>query len=175
MIRKARTADVVQIHKILWHFAKAEKLLARSLSELYTTVRDMVVFEDEPGHVAGCCTLHIVDEDLAEIRSLAVVESHRRRGIGRELVNACISEAKELGIRKLFTLTVEAAFFESMGFQSVDKEGGLPHKVWWDCRHCPKYPDYCDESAMVLDMTKSSVVGGQWSEAGRLRTEDQKT
>jgi len=156
VIRKARTADVVEIHKILWHFAKAERLLARSLSELYTTVRDMVVFEDEVGHVAGCCTLHIVDEDLAEIRSLAVLESYQRRGIGRGLVDACIAEAKELGIRKLFTLTVEVAFFERLGFQTVSKEG-LPHKVWWDCRHCAKYPDYCDESAMVLDFIKGGV------------------
>jgi amino-acid N-acetyltransferase len=119
----------------------------------------MVVFEDEGGHIAGCCTLHIVDEDLAEIRSLAVLESHQRRGIGRSLVDACVSEAGELGIRKLFTLTVEVAFFERLGFQSVNKEG-LPHKVWWDCRHCPKYPDYCDESAMVLDIGRRPIKGG---------------
>jgi amino-acid N-acetyltransferase len=151
MIRKARTADVVEIHKMLWHFSKDEKLLARSLSQLYTTVRDMVVFEDENGSIAGCCTLHIVDEDLAEIRSLAVLESHQRRGIGRDLVKACISEAKELGIRKLFTLTVEEEFFKRMGFRLENKEG-LPHKVWWDCMNCPKYPNYCDESALVLDI-----------------------
>ncbi len=151
MIRKARIADVVEIHKMLWHFSKAEKLLARSLSELYTTVRDIVVFEDEAGRIAGCCTLHIVDEDLAEIRSLAVLESHQRSGIGRGLVEACISEAKELGICKLFALTGEVAFFERLGFQLEDKED-LPHKVWWDCRHCPKHPNYCDESALVLDI-----------------------
>ena len=151
MIRKARIADVVEIHKMLWHFSKVEKLLARSLSELYTTVRDIVVFEDEAGRIAGCCTLHIVDEDLAEIRSLAVLESHQRSGIGRDLVEACISEAKELGICKLFALTGEVAFFERLGFQLEDKED-LPHKVWWDCRHCPKHPNYCDESALVLDI-----------------------
>ena len=151
MIRKARTADIVEIHKMLWHFSKAEKLLARSLSQLYTTVRDMVVFEDEHGRIAGCCTLHIVDADLAEIRSLAVLQSHQRRGIGRLLVAECISEAKELGIRKLFTLTVEAEFFKRLGFQLENKDH-LPHKVWWDCMNCPKYPNYCDESALVLDI-----------------------
>jgi len=151
MIRKAKTADVVEIHKMLWHFSKTEKLLARSLSELYTTVRDMVVFEDKYGKVAGCCTLHIVDEYLAEIRSLAVLESHQHRGVGRDLVKACISEAKELGIRKLFALTGEVEFFERLGFQLENKDD-LPHKVWWDCRHCPKHPNYCDESALVLDI-----------------------
>ena len=151
MIRKARIADVVEIHKMLWRFSKAEKLLARSLSELYTTLRDIVVFEDEAGRILGCCCLHIVWEDLAEIRSLAVLESHQHRGIGRDLVAACISEAKELGIGKLFALTGEVAFFERLGFQLENKED-LPHKVWWDCRHCPKHPNYCDESALVLDI-----------------------
>ena len=150
-IRKARTADVVEIHKILWRFSRTEKLLARSLSQLYTTVRDMVVFEDEQGQIAGCCTLHIVDADLAEIRSLAVLESHQRRGIGAGLVRECILEAKDLGIRRLFTLTIEVEFFKSLGFRMEEKEY-LPHKVWWDCRNCPKYPDYCDESALVLDI-----------------------
>ncbi|MGA2403167.1 MAG: N-acetyltransferase [Syntrophobacteraceae bacterium] len=151
MIRKARIADVIEIHKMLWHFAETGKLLARSLSELYTTVRDMVVFEDEYGCVAGCCTLHIVSEDLAEIRSLAVLESHQHRGIGRGLVEACMSEAKQLGIGRIFTLTDEVGFFERLGFQLVDKDV-LPHKVWWDCSKCPKHPDYCDESALVLDL-----------------------
>jgi amino-acid N-acetyltransferase len=113
----------------------------------------MVVSEDEHGIIAGCCTLHIVDSDLAEIRSLAVLESHQLRGIGRSLVQACISEAKELGIRKLFTLTNRnsVAFFERLGFRLENKDD-LPHKVWWDCRNCAKYPDYCDESALVLDI-----------------------
>ncbi len=74
MIRKARIADVVEIQKMLRDFAETGSLLARSLSELYTTLRDIVVFEDETGRIAGCCGLHIVWEDLAEIRSLAVLE-----------------------------------------------------------------------------------------------------
>jgi len=155
MIRKAKISDVVEIHRMLWQFSKAEKLLARSLTELYTTVRDMVVFEDVEGNIAGCCTLHIVDEDLAEIRSLAVLDSYQRRGVGRKLVEACISEARELGICKLFALTNEVGFFERLGFQPENKEG-LPHKVWWDCRYCPKYPNYCDESALVMDLKEKS-------------------
>ncbi len=150
MIRKARIADVIAIQEMLRDFAAAGNLLARSLSELYTTLRDIVVFEDEAGRVAGCCGLHIVWEDLAEIRSLAVLQSHQCRGIGRRLVEACISEAKSLGICRLFALTYEVGFFESLGFRLVDKNM-FPQKVWADCLHCPRFPN-CDESALVLDL-----------------------
>jgi amino-acid N-acetyltransferase len=150
MIRKARIADVVEIQKMLRDFAETGSLLARSLSELYTTLRDIVVFEDEAGRIAGCCSLHIIWEDLAEIRSLAVLESHQHHGIGRRLVETCISEAKSLGICRLFALTNEVGFFEHVGFRLVDKNM-FPQKVWADCLHCPKFPN-CDESALVLDI-----------------------
>ena len=150
MIRKARIADVVEIQKMLRDFAAQGVLLPRSLSELYTTLRDLVVFEDERGRVSGCCGLHIIWADLAEIRSLAVLESEQRRGIGRKLVESCISEAKSLGIYKLFALTYEVDFFRHIGFQLVDKNM-FPQKVWADCVHCPKFPN-CDESALLLDI-----------------------
>ncbi|MFZ0943078.1 MAG: N-acetyltransferase [Syntrophobacteraceae bacterium] len=150
MIRKARISDVVEIQKMLRDFAETGSLLARSLSELYTTLRDIVVFEDETGRIAGCCCLHIVWEDLAEIRSLAVREGLQHHGIGGRLVEACVSEAKALGICRLFALTYEVGFFEHMGFRLVDKNM-FPQKVWADCLHCPKFPN-CDESALVLDI-----------------------
>jgi amino-acid N-acetyltransferase len=151
MIRKAKIADVIEIQKMLRDFAQSGKLLARSLSELYTHLRDMLVYVDgDTDEVIGCCSLHIVWENLAEVRSLAVVESHQGRGIGRELVKACIAEARELGIGRLFTLTYEVGFFEHVGFRLSDKNQ-FPQKVWADCLHCPKFPN-CDESALVLDI-----------------------
>ncbi len=151
MVRKAKIADVIEIQKMLKDFAQSGRLLARSLSELYTHLRDMFVFIDgESGEVVGCCSLHIVWENLAEIRSLAVSESHQKRGIGRILVEACIAEARELGIGRLFTLTYEVGFFERVGFHPVDKNM-FPQKVWADCLHCPKFPN-CDENALVLDI-----------------------
>ena len=151
MVRKARISDVIEIQNILKEFAKGGKLLARSLSELYTNLRDTVVFvEEQSGAVAGCCSLHIVWENLAEIRSLAVLDSHHGRGIGRELIQACIVEARELGIGRIFALTYEAEFFQHFGFHVVDKNM-FPQKVWADCLHCPKFPD-CDEIALVLDL-----------------------
>jgi amino-acid N-acetyltransferase len=151
MIRKARIIDVIEIQKMLRDYAQSGKLLARSLSELYTHIRDMVVYVDEDlDQVVGCCSLPIVWEDLAENRSLAVPESHKGRGIGRVLVESCISEARELGIAKIFTLTYEVGFFEHLGFRPVDKNM-FPQKVWADCLHCPKFPN-CDETALVLDI-----------------------
>lgn len=151
-IRKARISDVVTIQKLLAGFAQKGKLLARSLSELYTNLRDMFVAHDESnGQVLGCCSLHIVWEDLAEIRSLAVADEYQGGGIGRFLVQACVDEARALGIKRLFTLTYETGFFEHMGFRIVDKNI-FPQKIWADCLHCPKFPD-CDEVALVMDLT----------------------
>lgn len=151
VIRKAKTGDVAGIQKMLGNFAQQGRLLARSLSELYTNLRDMSVAVDcETGQVVGCCCLHVIWEDLAEIRSLAVHESQQGRGLGRRLVEACMSEALDLGIKRLFTLTYETKFFEHMGFRIVDKNL-FPQKVWADCLHCPKFPE-CDEVALVMDL-----------------------
>lgn len=149
MIRKAKISDVVGIQKMLGHFAQKGKLLPRSLSELYTNLRDMFVAVDGDAAI-GCCSLHIIWENLAEIRSLAVADTHQGQGIGRKLVEVCVAEARELGIGQLFTLTYETAFFQHVGFTVVDKNV-FPQKIWADCLHCPKFPE-CDEVALVLDI-----------------------
>jgi amino-acid N-acetyltransferase len=151
MICKAKIAHVPVIQKILGIFADKGKLLARPLSELYTNLRDLVVaVDEETGEIVGCCSLHIIWENLAEIRSLAVLDTHQGRGIGRRLVEVCIAEARDLGIGQLFVLTYETGFFEHLGFRVVDKNI-FPHKIWVDCLQCPKFPD-CDEVALLLDL-----------------------
>jgi amino-acid N-acetyltransferase len=151
MICKAKIAHVPLVQKILGFFAEKGKLLARPLSELYTNLRDLVVVVDEETEeIVGCCSLHIIWENLAEIRSLAVLDSHQGRGLGRQLVHACIAEARDLGIGQLFTLTYETGFFEHLGFRVVDKNV-FPQKIWVDCLQCPKFPN-CDEVALVLDL-----------------------
>ncbi len=150
MIRKAKISDINEIHAILAHFGKKGLLLPRSRSELYDQLRDFTVYETDEGRIAGCTALHICWEDLAEIRSLAVLEGHQGKGIGRRFVHECLSEAIALGIYRVFTLTYQQGFFQRLGFRIVDKSL-LPHKVWSDCIKCPKFPD-CDETAMLMEI-----------------------
>ena len=149
MIRKAKISDVKEIQKMVEVYAQKGEMLPRSLSELYDNLRDFFVYEEE-GEVAGVCALHISWDDLAEVRSLVVAERHIRKGIGKKLVTACVDEAREFGIKRVFALTYQRAFFEKLGFHEVDK-AQLPHKIWGDCIKCSKFPD-CDEIAMVMDL-----------------------
>ena len=149
MLRKARIKDIRDIQKLLTYYANRGEMLSRSLSELYESVRDFYVIEED-GKLLGACALHIMWEDLAEIRSVAVAEEVGRKGLGTKLVTACLDEAHELGLKKVFCLTYKPNFFGKFGFRVVDKSE-LPHKVWRDCINCVKFPD-CDEIAMILDM-----------------------
>jgi len=148
-VRKPRIADIIAIHKLVNEFAKRGDMIPRSLNDLYEKIRDIFICEDEEA-LLGVCALHIIWEDLAEIRSLAVKSESQKTGIGRRLVTTCIKEAEKLGITRIFALTYHPEFFKKIGFQDIDKSK-LPHKIWGDCLKCPKFPD-CDESAVILDL-----------------------
>lgn len=150
MIRKATIADVRSIHKLLIEFANAGMMLSRSLSDLYEAIRDFYVWE-ENGTIVGTVCLHICWEDLAEVRSLAVDKDFSGRGIGKKLVEVCLDEARELGLKRVFALTYQDAFFGKLGFVVIEKSE-LPHKIWGDCIKCPKFPE-CDEIAMKFDIS----------------------
>jgi amino-acid N-acetyltransferase len=149
MIRKAQMADVKDIQKLLTNFANRGDMLSRSLSELYESLRDFYVAVED-GRLLGTAALHIVWDDLAEVRSVAVSEDAGRKGVGSLLVQTCIAEAREIGLGRIFCLTYKPDFFAKFGFRLVDKSE-LPHKVWGDCIKCVKFPD-CDENAMILDL-----------------------
>ena len=123
MIRKAQITDVKEIQKLLMTFASRGDMLSRSLSELYESLRDFYVVE-EGGVLLGAAALHIVWEGLAEVRSVAVVEDAGRKGIGSRLVQACISEAREIGLKRIFCLTYKPDFFAKMVL------------VWWIKPNC---------------------------------------
>ena len=149
MLRKAQIKDVKEIQKLLTTYANRGDMLSRSLSELYESIRDFYIVEED-GRLLGTSALHIVWEDLAEVRSVAVAEDVGRKGIGSQVVGACIDEARELGLKRIFCLTYKPDFFARFGFTVVDKSQ-LPHKVWGDCMKCVKFPD-CDEIAMIMDL-----------------------
>jgi amino-acid N-acetyltransferase len=130
-VRKAHVTDAGAIHRLVNHYAREQVMLPLSLGEVYDRLRDFVVFEEEDA-VLACGALHVVWEDLAEVRSLAVEPRARDRGLGRRLLLACIQEAPGLGVRRVFVLTFVPEFFRRLGMEPTEKEA-LPHKVWADC------------------------------------------
>ena len=158
MIRPATIHDVPRIQDVINSHAELGRMLFKSLAQLFEDLRDFAVYEDEAGRVVGCAAVTIIWADLAEVRSLAVDEACRGRGVGRALVEWCVGEARRLHIRKLMSLTYEQRFFEKLGFEVVQKEA-LPLKVWSDCVRCPKR-DGCDEIAMVLTLHDVPVPQG---------------
>jgi amino-acid N-acetyltransferase len=145
-VEKAKITDATQMHKLINYFADKGEMLARPLSEIYENIRDYFVVRQDK-RVIACAALHVSWLDLAEIKSVAVAEDSQKQGIGDQLVEACLKEAKELGIPTIFCLTYQPAFFEKSGFCQVDKME-LPRKVWGECYRCPKFPN-CDEVALI--------------------------
>lgn len=145
-IEKAKASDATSIQQLINRFVSQDDILPRALSEIYENIRDFFVVR-EGNQVIACAGLHIDWIDLAEIKSLAAIKEDQHQGIGSSLVQACLNEAKELGITTVYCLTRRPSFFEEQGFQLVDKME-LPRKVWGDCYRCPKFPD-CDASALI--------------------------
>jgi len=148
-VEKAKIRDAPQMHRLINYFADKGEMLARSLSEIYENIRDYFVVR-QGERVIACAALHVSWSDLAEIKSLAVAKDSQEQGIGAQLVEACLKEARELGIPTVFCLTYKAAFFEKVGFSQIDK-AELPHKVWGECYRCPKFPN-CDEVALIYHL-----------------------
>ena len=149
MVEKARIGDVPQMHQLINYFAGKGEMLHRPLSEIYENIRDyFVVREDE--RVLACAALHVDWSDLAEVKSLAVVEDSQGQDCGTQLVKACLDEARQIGIPTVYCLTYQPAFFEKLGFGLRDKSE-LPRKVWTECYRCPKFPD-CGEIALVYEV-----------------------
>ncbi len=149
MVRKATLNDVKQIFEIIDVFAKKGTMLARPVTEIESNLRDFFVLE-EGGFICGTSALHICGQDLGEIRSLAVRGEFTKRGVGKRLVEACLAEAKALGIKRVFALTYKTVFFAKQNFHVVDKIT-LQQKIWGDCIKCDRFPS-CDETAVMIEV-----------------------
>ena len=149
VLRKATVKDVPVMVRMINGYAAQGQMLPKSYNQLYQDIRDFLVATSD-GLVIGCGALHVVWEDLAEVRSLVVVESWQGKGLGRTIVERLLAEARALGLPRIFALTYHPAFFERLGFQLVPRET-LPHKIWSDCLNCVKFPN-CDEVAVIIEL-----------------------
>jgi amino-acid N-acetyltransferase len=145
---KAEMSDVKQIQGLINTYAKRGIMIQKSLSEIYEHIRDFYVLRNKKNNVIGCGALHINWVDLAEIRSVAVKRNYQGQGYGQRIVNSLIREAKNLGIITVYALTTSPHFFQKVGFEETNKKE-LPSKIWGECIKCSKFPDECNETAMV--------------------------
>lgn len=152
-VRHAKISDARAISALINCYAEHDKMLFRSLAEIYENLQMFLVAEVDEA-VVGCCALEIIWSDLAEIKSLAVGPARKGQGLGRALVETAVEQARQLGVPRVFALTLEPGFFERIGFAVVQK-AELPMKVWSDCARCPKQQE-CDEVAVVKAVTEVS-------------------
>jgi amino-acid N-acetyltransferase len=127
-IRRARTGDVRAIRELVDAYTADRRLLSKATVTLYESVQDFWVAEED-GKVVGCGALHVMWEDLAEIRTVAVDPACRGRKIGHQIVGRLIDQARELGVARVFCLTFETRFFGSFGFTEIDG-APVPHAVY---------------------------------------------
>ncbi len=156
-LQQATVADARVIHELVNGFARKSEMLPRTMAEIYENLRDYSVVRHggrDGDAVVACGALHIMWDDLAEVRSLAVSEECQGQGLGALLVRSHVQEARTLGLSTVFALTYQPAFFERLGFQQADVMT-LPRKVWNECYRCPKFPT-CDEIAVVYDLKDPS-------------------
>ncbi len=147
---KPTVADIAKMQDIVKEEVLNGKILLRTEDEMATTIRSYTVVQVD-GKMAGFTATPIHSPRLAEVRSLVVSKDFRGLKLGKKLVEACIKEAKEYGIKQLLSLTYEQGFFESCGFRVISKEEIPEHKIWADCIRCKHFP-ICDEIAMVYDL-----------------------
>jgi amino-acid N-acetyltransferase len=119
-IRRARTVDVRAIRQLIDIYAADRRLLSKATVALFEDVQEFWVAEAPDGSVVGCGAVHVMWEDLAEVRTVAVDPAHRGQRIGHQVVSALLDAARELGVRRVFVLTFETAFFASFGFAVID-------------------------------------------------------
>jgi amino-acid N-acetyltransferase len=157
-VRKAAMRDIRNVLALINSYAAAGIMLPRTEFELSENIRDFSVCYDGDT-LAGCGALHFYTPTTAEVRSLAVVPEMKQHGIGRLVVEALETEARENELEAIFAFTYVPGFFKKLGFGEVER-GELPLKAWKDCLRCPKFAN-CDEIA-VLKRFKSMSKPSFW-------------
>jgi len=118
LIRPAKTSDIKKIKEIVSHYISERRLLAKEIVTLYESVQEFSVAEVN-GEVVGCGALHVLWEDLAEVRTVAVKKEFHGQRIGHQILEKIIERAKEVGVKRIFCLTFETKFFGAHGFNEI--------------------------------------------------------
>lgn len=117
-VRPARTSDVKAIRELVDSYAAPGQMLSKETVTLYESVQEFLIAEKD-GVVVGCGALHVLWEDLAEVRTVAVSQEFHKQGIGHLILNEIIKRAREIGVKRIFCLTFQTEFFGSIGFQEI--------------------------------------------------------
>lgn len=125
-VRRARTGDVRAIRSLVDANALSGRLLDKPTVTLFEDVQEFWVASSADGEIVGCGALHVMWEDLAEIRTLAVADGHQGCGIGNQIVAALLDTARELGVSRVFVLTFAVEFFQRHGFAKIDGQAATP-------------------------------------------------
>jgi amino-acid N-acetyltransferase len=149
VIRRASPSDALAIHELQQVFVARGLLLPRSLEQIYRTIRDFVVAVEDD-RLVGCAALRIYTAELAEVGALAVAEDLQGTGTGRRLVEALVREARVLGLRRVFALTLQDGFFHRLHFETVNI-AEFPAKIAADCSVCARRQS-CNEIAVALTL-----------------------
>jgi amino-acid N-acetyltransferase len=118
-VRAARTSDVKSIRELVDSYAAPGQMLSKETVTLYESVQEFVVAEKD-GVIVGCGALHVLWEDLAEVRTVAVAQQFHKQGIGHLILNEIIRRAREVGVKRIFCLTFQTEFFGSIGFVEIE-------------------------------------------------------
>ena len=121
-VRRARTSDVPWIQKITEPLVQERVLLGKDSVVLFEAVQEFRIAVDEHGTPIGCGALHVFWEDLGEVRTLAVADDWLGRGVGHALLETLETDARALGLSRLFCLTFEVPFFRRHGFVDMGEE-----------------------------------------------------
>ncbi|MBA3026324.1 MAG: N-acetyltransferase [Sulfurimonas sp.] len=149
-LKKASLSNIDVMQKLVAPEIQSGIILARSDDEIATNIRSYTLAYLE-GELVGFCALHVHTASLAEVRSLIVKENLRGNKIGEQLVNQCLSEAIDLGLQRVLTLTYKQGFFERLGFVEIPKESLPEHKIWADCIKCKHFP-VCNEVSLIKNL-----------------------
>jgi amino-acid N-acetyltransferase len=119
VIRPARTSDVTAIRQLVDSYAAPGQMLTKETVTLYESVQEFTVAEVD-GKVVGCGALHVLWDDLAEVRTVAVEKTFHKQGIGHQILQNIIERAREVGVDRIFCLTFQTEFFGSHGFIEIE-------------------------------------------------------